>query len=62
MSEFDFLSRVGDTARLIRSFPWSETTVGPIESWPRSLRTATAIVLNSPVPMVMLWGEDGIMI
>jgi PAS domain S-box-containing protein len=36
--------------------------LGPVESWSQSLRTATSILLHSPVPIVLLWGEDGIML
>ena len=51
-----------ELAGLIRAHDWSRTALGPIADWPRSLRTATDILLRSPVPMVMLWGEDGVMI
>ncbi len=47
---------------LIRAFDWTTTPLGPIAGWPQSLRTAVDIVLRSPVPLVMLWGRDGIMI
>ena len=47
---------------LIRAFDWTKTPLGPIVGWPQSLRTAVDIVLRSPVPLVMLWGRDGIMI
>ncbi|HEX4573039.1 MAG TPA: PAS domain S-box protein [Dongiaceae bacterium] len=52
----------GETGGLIRSFDWSETSLGPIHLWPQSLRTTVDILLRSPVPMVLLWGSDGIMI
>jgi PAS domain S-box-containing protein len=52
----------GETAGLIKAFDWSATSLGPADAWRQSLRTATALILNSAVPMVMLWGEDGIMI
>jgi PAS domain S-box-containing protein len=58
----DFLASGGETGALMRAYDWSKTSLGPIETWPQSLKTATAIVLGSPVPMVMLWGEDGVMI
>ena len=57
-----FLGGGGETGELIRSFDWSRTSLGPIETWPQSLRTATAMLLASPVPIVMLWGPDGFMI
>jgi PAS domain S-box-containing protein len=62
VKHLDFLSGGGETAALIRRFNWAATALGPIEGWPQSLKTATAILLNSQVPIVMLWGEDGIMI
>ncbi|QFU15512.1 PAS domain S-box protein [Microvirga thermotolerans] len=52
----------GETGALIRAFDWSRTSLGPTESWPQSLKTALDLVLQSPVPMVMLWGPEGIML
>lgn len=57
-----FPSGGGETGALIRAFEWSLTSLGPKASWPQSLKTALDIVLQSPVPMVMLWGPDGIML
>ena len=59
---FAFLGKDCATARLIRSFDWTKTPLGPVESWPSCLKTATSILLQSPVPIVMLWGEQGVMI
>ncbi|MDB5876184.1 MAG: Histidine kinase, partial [Ramlibacter sp.] len=56
-----FLNGGGDTGGLIAERDWS-TTLGPLDAWPQCLKTATSILLRSPVPLVMLWGEDGIMI
>jgi signal transduction histidine kinase/DNA-binding response OmpR family regulator len=61
-TDVDFLSGGGELGGLIREYDWSRTPLGPLESWPRSLKTATAILLRSPVPIVLLWGPDGIMI
>ncbi|WP_158809667.1 PAS domain-containing sensor histidine kinase [Beijerinckia sp. L45] len=47
---------------MIRAFDWATTALGAIEAWPQSLKTAVGIVVHSPVPMVMLWGDDGFMI
>lgn len=58
----DFLDGGGETGALIRVHDWTSTPLGPIESWPQSLKTATSILLRSPVPIVLLWGEDGIML
>ncbi|CAN5510294.1 PAS domain-containing protein [soil metagenome] len=47
---------------MIRAFDWSATSLGAISGWRQSLKTATDILLQSPVPIVMLWGPDGVMI
>lgn len=61
-SSIDFLNAPGDMASLIRSFYWSSTTLGLIEDWPQSLKTMTSFLVRSPIPIVLLWGLDGIMI
>lgn len=43
---------------LIRSFDWSQTPLGPIETWPQSLLTSVSIILNSQHPMWIGWGPD----
>ncbi|QIR84361.1 sensor histidine kinase [Paracoccus sp. AK26] len=59
---FYFLGHDGPVARLVKDFPWGTTCLGRVETWPQSLKTATALLIHSPVPMVMLWGEQGVMI
>jgi PAS domain S-box-containing protein len=58
----DFLHSASQAAELIRAFDWAATPLGPIEAWPQSLKTATALIVQSPVPIVMLWGPEGVMI
>jgi len=57
-----FLTGGGEAADIIASFGWSSTSLGPIEQWPASRKSSLALILRSPVPIVTLWGEDGIMI
>lgn len=52
----------GEMGDLIRNFDWSRTSIGPLDGWPQSLKTTTNLLLLSPVPIVLLWGEDGVMI
>lgn len=59
---FKFLGHDGEISQIIRTFDWTDTPLGSVETWPQSLKTATALVLQSPVPIVMLWGEEGVMI
>ncbi len=61
-ARYPFLSGGGEAAEIIADFDWAATPLGPIESWPASLKSTIALILRSPVPIVTLWGEDGIMI
>lgn len=61
-SSLIFLPDAGELSALIRSFDWSQTALGPLALWPSSLKTVTAMLLLSPTPIVLLWGERGIMI
>jgi PAS domain S-box-containing protein len=49
-------------ARAIREHDWSSTPLGPIGDWPISLRTAVGYLTASSVPMVLLWGQEGVLI
>ncbi|MGY1825820.1 ATP-binding protein [Blastococcus sp. SYSU DS0541] len=48
----------GEAARLMAAFDWSATSVGPVETWPVSLRMAVRTVLVSRFPMIVCWGPD----
>ena len=45
---------------LIAALDWGKTSVGAIQHWDTDLQTAVSMVLRSPLPMVVLWGEDGV--
>ncbi|WP_458094779.1 PAS domain S-box protein [Roseomonas sp. WA12] len=57
-----FLAGGGALGVLIAAHDWSATPLGPIEGWSAVLRSTVALILRSPVPIVTLWGEDGVMI
>ncbi len=57
-----FLTGGGPTAEAIAGLDWAATPLGDIHGWPRSLKTAVALVVRSPVAMVLLWGPEGIML
>lgn len=57
--ELDFLSGGGEMENRIRSFDWSVTSLGPIEMWPLCLKSAVNIVLQSLVPMIIVWEKEG---
>ena len=52
----------GQTGDLVRSFDWSKTSLGPIASWPANLRHEVDSLVNSPIPQVLMWGEDHVMV
>jgi len=43
---------------LVRQTDWSQTSLGPLDQWPQSLRVAVGICLNSRFPMFVWWGPD----
>jgi signal transduction histidine kinase/ActR/RegA family two-component response regulator len=53
-----FLAGGGECGALLRAFPWSTTTVGPVETWPASLKTTVGTLLHSRHPMFLWWGPD----
>lgn len=57
-----FLQGGGQLAHIIAAHDWSRTPLGPMDDWPQSLKTTIALILRSPVPIVTLWGEAGVMI
>jgi signal transduction histidine kinase/PAS domain-containing protein len=57
-----FAAGGGKMGALLREHDWSRTPLGPLATWPQTLRTTVGLVLHSVVPIVLLWGEDGIMI
>ncbi|MFN7024512.1 MAG: GAF domain-containing protein, partial [Pseudorhizobium sp.] len=61
-SETAFLSHDGELARLISVFDWSVTSLGPIGQWSQGTKAVVSLILQSPVPIVTLWNEDGVMI
>ncbi len=44
--------------RRVAEHDWAATPLGPLESWPDSLRIATSICLTSRFPMLVVWGDD----
>ncbi len=44
--------------RLIDSFDWASTPLGPAAAWPDSLKAVVRILLTSRFPMWMAWGPE----
>src|SRR5436190_14056504 len=54
----DCLAGGGDLGALMRSMDWSKTPLGPVASWPQSLRTTVSIMLSSGFAIVVAWGPE----
>nr|MBA2483498.1 PAS domain-containing protein [Nitrosomonas sp.] len=50
----------GEMGQLMREFDWHNSPLGPIKSWPQSLRTTVSILLNSKYPMFIAWDPEKI--
>ncbi len=57
-----WLASGGEMGKLISSMDWKQTSLGPIESWPQSLRTTVSLCLASNFPISIVWGADRVQI
>src|SRR3546814_9126001 len=48
----------GEMGPPIRAYAWAATPLGPTDSWPRSLKTAVAIMLATRHPVFIFWGPE----
>ena len=48
----------GAAGEILRGVDWSKKSIGPVEHWPQSLRTALSICLASRHPICIIWGAD----
>jgi signal transduction histidine kinase len=48
----------GEMARLIESFDWSRSPLGPSAQWPQSLKMALNICLGSRFQLAIYWGPE----
>lgn len=53
-----WLSGGGVMGELIRAQDWTSRSLGDIQKWPLSLRTALGICLAFPAPACIAWGRD----
>jgi len=49
---------MGEVGADLAAVDWSATPLGPIETWPQSLRTVAGVVLSSRFSMWMAWGPE----
>src|SRR5262245_15860748 len=53
-----YLAGGGEMGQRIRTHPWAATPLGPVETWPQSLRSAVSILLPSKAQIVLFWGPE----
>src|SRR5262245_58986551 len=48
----------GEMGGRVADFDWSETSLGPMEDWPASVRSLVRTTLTSRFPIVLWFGDD----
>lgn len=48
----------GEMVARCRAFDWASTPLGPVDTWPQSLRTLAQVVLAARQPMFLWWGPE----
>lgn len=50
------------SARSSASYDWSATALGDAARWPLPLRLSSDLLLNSPLPTLLVWGPETILV
>lgn len=58
IDRMDFLAGGGEMGKLMRSMDWSQSPLGPLDSWPPILKQTTSLVLASNFPLCLIWGSE----
>lgn len=48
----------GETGTILANINWADTPLGPVETWPQTLRTSVRICLSSRHAIIVWWGPD----
>jgi PAS domain S-box-containing protein len=48
----------GEMRALMGVFDWSQTPVGPVDTWSHSLKSSVKTLLASRYPMILIWGPN----
>lgn len=48
----------GEMGEMLRAVDWSSTALGPVTSWPESLRTAISMMLEAQFAIAIAWGPE----
>lgn len=47
-----------ECGRLVQSIDWTTHRLGPVDTWPQTLRIAVSLMLDSRFPMFISWGPE----
>ena len=48
----------GEMSALMRSLDWTRTPLGPVDTWPQSLRMMVRLLLANRFPLMLWWGPE----
>lgn len=54
----ELLEDGGRMGEALRCFDWDTSALGPIDSWPQSLKSIVSVCLNSKFPILIWWGTE----
>ena len=58
LEKLDFLANGGEMGALISAHDWSSTSLGTLDTWPRTLKSNLATFLSCPQPIFIAWGPQ----
>lgn len=56
------MSAPGKSAPTVSTYDWSSSTLGNPAAWPQPLRLAAELMFNTPLPMLLQWGPQSILL
>jgi serine phosphatase RsbU (regulator of sigma subunit)/anti-sigma regulatory factor (Ser/Thr protein kinase) len=51
------LDATPDWPARVRAYPWAQTPLGPVDGWDPLIRATVEVILASPVPMALAYGD-----
>ena len=48
----------GELGARMRAYDWSKTPLGPVKTWPQSLRSVLSMLLPSKAQIILFWGPE----
>ena len=57
-----FTSALPKHIQFAKSIDWASTSLGPVDTWPAILKSLSNLLMASPHPTAMYWGDDNVAI